>query len=296
MRNGLLRKAAGLCSSSFLFRRGRRLWAENAQNWNLSLSRWDKLWCGGYLILSDYASGEFPPRFSDQAEAYKNEIEYNASIPGKSLAEVQEAHATKPFWSAQASAQYLGHFNRLFRVLQQHGVSPPQRLLELGCGSGWLAELLAVAGYSVVGTTISHYDLELAEQKAAAHRCKQLKSKLEFRIAPMESLDAVPEFRGAFDAAYVFEALHHAFDWRKTFHATASTLRPGGWLVLANEPNRLHTCISYRVAKLSRTHEIGFVKTELVRALGEAGFRDVKVLQPKFDNWITPFWIIARKG
>lgn len=293
---GLLRKIAGVCSSSLLFKKGRKLWRKNSKCWNYPLSKWDKLWCGGYLILNDFAAGIFPPKFEDQAQSYKNEIEFNASLPGVDLIDVQKSHATKPFWDAAASEKYLGDFNRVFSILQEHGVKAGQRLLELGCGSGWMAELFAVAGYSVVGTTISRYDLELANKKAAAHKCKELNSKLEFSIRAMESLDDVPEFRAAFDAAYVYEALHHAYDWRKTLHAVATTLKNGGWLLLAGEPNRLHTCISYRVAKLSRTHEIGFQKKDLVRELNAAGFGRVEVLRPRIDNWVTHFWIMTRKG
>src|SRR5438046_1143626 len=120
---GLLRKMAGICSSSPLFKRGRELWKKNCNNWNFPLSKWDKLWCGGYIILNDFAAGIFPPRFEDQAQAYKHEIEYAASIPGVDLVNVQKAQAMKPFWGAAGTAKYLGHFNRLFAILQQHGVN-----------------------------------------------------------------------------------------------------------------------------------------------------------------------------
>jgi SAM-dependent methyltransferase len=52
----------------------------------------------------------------------------------------------------------------------------------------------------------------------------------------------------SFDGVFVFEALHHAFDWRQAIQASFHCLKEGGWLVLANEPNLLHTYISYRVA------------------------------------------------
>jgi len=289
------RRVAGVLSSSFLFGRARRLWELNSTDWNFHLSKWDKIGCGVYLILRDFAAGTFPPRFKDQDQAYQHEIDYNTSLPEMDLASVQAAHATKPFWNASASTKFLGDFNRVFSVLQKQGVLPGQRLLELGCGSGWMSELLAIAGYSVVGTTISHHDLTLANRKAAAHRCKELGSKLEFRACPMESLNEVAEFQRCFDSAYVYEALHHAYDWRKTLHAVASTLKQGGLLLIANEPNFLHTFISYRVAILSKTHEIGFARSELLKEMRDAGFEQIKVLQPVPDNWVSHFWVTARK-
>jgi 2-polyprenyl-3-methyl-5-hydroxy-6-metoxy-1,4-benzoquinol methylase len=278
------------------FSKGSRLWEANSKQWDYPLTKWEKLWCGGYLILRDYADGIFPPQFEDQAKAYQNEIDYNAALPGYDLAEAQKSHAIKPFWNAAASRKYLGDFNRIFHLLQSHGVNPGCRLLELGCGSGWMAELLATAGYSTVGTTISPYDVVLADKKAEAFKCKGLGSELRFRVQPMESVDEMPDSRGAFDAAYVYEALHHAYDWRKALRATAGTLKEGGWLLLANEPNRLHTYISYRVAKLSHTHEMGFSKRELLHELSVAGFSNIEVLQPRCDDWLTQFWIMARRA
>lgn len=292
---GFLRRLAGACAGTFPLRRGRTLWEKNSKDWNYPLSKWDKLICGGYIIASDYAAGTFPPKFEDQALAYQNEIEYHASIPGLDLAQMQRSQITKPFWGAHSCKRFLRDFNRLFQILETHGVKPPQRLLELGCGSGWMAEMLAQAGYSVVGTTISKYDVEIANKKAESVRVKNPRADIRFVECPMESVDQIPEARGAFDATFVYEALHHAFDWQKTLRASAAILKSGGWLLLASEPNRLHTFIAYRVAKLSRTHEIGFTKSALLNELKQCGFSHVEVLRPSLNNQVTPFWIMARK-
>ena len=51
----------------------------------------------------------------------------------------------------------------------------------------------------------------------------------------MESVDEIPEFNATFDAVYAYEALHHAYDWRKTLHAAATTLKQGaGYCSLAS--------------------------------------------------------------
>lgn len=293
---GFLRHVAGAVSSSFLLRRGKLLWEKNSKDWNYPLSKFDKLWCGAYLIASDYAAGKFPPQFEDQAAAYQNEIDYHTSVPGMDLAQMQRSQITKPFWTAKSCNRFFRDFNRLYTVLESHGVKPPLRLLELGCGSGWMAEMLAQAGYSVVGTTISRHDVEIANRKAEATRIKDPKADLQFVEKPMESVDQIPGAHGAFDAVFVYEALHHAFDWKQTLRASAGILKSGGWLLLANEPNRLHTFIAYRIATLSRTHEIGFSRGALVKELKACGFSDVRVLQPSFDNRVSPFWIMAHKG
>src|SRR5262245_1220934 len=237
--NSLLRRIAGACSSSFWSKKGRQLWELNSQNFAYPMSKWDKLWCGGYIILKDYAAGLFPPQFKDQAEAYQNEIEYHVSLPGIDSAEVFSRLSSKPFWDAGICETYLKGFTRIYQGFLRHEIKPGQRLLELGCGSGWMAEFFAMAGYSVIGTTISPHDVAVANKKVAAIKAKELKAELEFRACPMESVDEIPDFRSAFDGVYVFEALHHAYDWRKALQAAAAVLKAGGWLLLANEPNRL---------------------------------------------------------
>jgi len=280
--------------------KGRALWEANSKNWIMPLSKWQKLMCGGYIILEDFASGRFPPTFTDQALAYQNEIDYNASLPGYSLKECQIAHATKPFWEAQSSKKYLRDYVRLREVLQDLGLKAGDHLLELGCGSGWMAEFLALTGYRVLGTTIAPHDVELGNQKVRSLKCKEvdgaLPFDLKFAATPMESVDQLSECRNSMDAAYVYEALHHAFDWRKALRATFNSLKSDGKLVLANEPNRAHTFVSYRVARLSKTHEIGFSKGDLVRELKQIGFSKVLTLSPRFDNWVSPLWMVAYKG
>ena len=65
--------------------------------------------------------------------------------------------------------------------------------------------------------------------------------------------------------------------------------------MLANEPNRAHTFVSYRVARLSKTHKVGFARRDLLRELNSIGFSNVRVLRPRVDNWVSYFWIVASK-
>jgi SAM-dependent methyltransferase len=294
-----LQRLAGRVSASFLLRKGKRLWEANSKKWDLPLTMRDKLLAGGYIILRDYADGIFPPRFEDQALEYQKNIDYNSSLPGYSFAKAQKAQGMKPFWGAAPLRKYLREFERLVAILEDHGLRPGARLLELGCGCGWMAEFLALGGYSVLGTTIAPDDVALGNQKVAALRAKEAGGaafQLEFLAWPMESVDEIPKACNSFDGAFVYAALHHAFDWRKALGAAAKTLKPGGWLLLADEPNWFHTFKSYRVARLSNTHEIGFSRKELVQALKAAGFSTVCVLVPRINDRVTPFWITARKG
>ena len=112
----------------------------------------------------------------------------------------------------------------------------------------------------------------------------------------MEYVDeAIPE-KSAFDAVFVYEALHHAHDWKKSIHAFSACLKPGGWCFIFNEPNLLHTFVSYRVASLSNTHEIGIHPSALKQECKNAGMQDIRTLKNRWHNYTKPIWIAARKN
>ena len=259
------------------------------------MTKWDKLLAGGYLILKDISTGRFPPQFEDQAKAYQAEIDFYLSTPGQNLKTNLEAHDRKPFWGSKGFADYSAKFVKLLRIFETIGLIPGHHLLEMGCGAGWMAEFLALSGYSVCGTSIMPMDITLANKRVAAWGSRELTNQLYFRVSPMESVDEVLREGETFDGVFVFEALHHAFDWRKSIKAAYRCLKASGWLVLANEPNLLHTFVSYRVARLSNTHEIGLSRRALTREMRQAGFQEIRVFAPKPNNMISEHWIAARK-
>lgn len=288
-------KLAGLLAGSFLLGNGRRLFEENCRNYNLPLSKLQKLLAGGYIILRDHADGKFPPTFEDQARAYQAEIDFYDSMAGSTKEQNLDAHRRKPFWGPVAWGKYSASFTRLLAAFESLPLKPGARLLELGCGCGWMSEFLALSGYNVVGTTIMPDDIALGEERARALKQRGLTELLAFRTSPMESVHDAAKDLGPYDCAFVFEALHHAFDWRAAIESASRSLKPGGWLLLANEPNLLHTYVSYRIARLSNTHEIGMSRKLLVAQMQKCGLSNVRVMAPKWNNLVSEHWIAAQR-
>ncbi|KAM3110054.1 class I SAM-dependent methyltransferase [Phormidesmis sp. 146-33] len=202
-------------SRSTLLSRGRNLWTLNQQDWNLPLTRIEKLLIGAYLILDDYSRGEFPPKFNDEKTTHDAEIAYRFSLPEVTASEVAESELRKPFWFGYGTRKYLTDLIDLVVMLERLQIHPPQKLLELGCGSGWMSESLALMKFDVVGTSISPHDIRDAKTRIKSFEAKNLKVNLEFIEVPMETVAAAVPHQGLFDAVLVFEALHHAYDWRK---------------------------------------------------------------------------------
>jgi SAM-dependent methyltransferase len=290
----VLKRLAALLAGSPLFSRARRLTEENRAKWNLPVGGVDNLLICSHLILSDYAAGLFPLPHLDRATAYENEKQYGRALGGVLWEEFQAKEMRKPFWDGNAADKYLNGFVRLLRLVESLGVAPGSRVLELGCGSGWMAEFFALAGYNVVATTLAPSDESAVKRRAAALQAKGLTNELVFKLTPMESVDQVVDLN-SFNAAYVHQALHHVYDWKAALKATFRTLKPGGWMIIADEPNVLHTFTSYRMGKLSGTHEIGMRRRKIIRCLRDAGYREVRAISPRFDDRLHPLWIAARK-
>jgi SAM-dependent methyltransferase len=293
--SSLLKRLSAQLAESPLLRTGKSLWERNQTDWNLPLSKAQKLAAGLYIILRDHADGRFPPTFQDQQKAYQAEIDYNSNLPGLTPDSVMDANLRKPFWGQRIMERHLQDFCRLAGDLRRLGVAPGSRLLELGCGMGWMAEFFALLRYDVTGTSIAPGDIQAARSRASTLAARGLAVRLDFRVGPMESVHEVVADLPPFDAVFVYEALHHAFDWGQGLDASFRCLRPGGWFLLASEPNRVHTAVSYRVARLSNTHEIGFARGALLRRLRSAGFRDIRVLRHRLGLGVRTHWLAARR-
>ena len=115
---------------------------------------------------------------------------------------------------------------------------------------------------------------------------------MNFVCSPCEEIDSILEDK-QFDGIFIYEALHHCYDWQKVCQNVFLLLKSGGYFFILNEPNFIHTAVSYRVAKLENTHEIGFKRWELINVLKKSGFK-VKVVR---GDWLfRPMWIVAYKN
>jgi len=149
------------------------------------------------------------------------------------IGEAGRAHAVgKPF-SDEDCGLYLLRAGALLSLLPP----PPARVLDCGCGTGWLACFLARRGYEVVGTDVSAGAIALARAHPLFRDAGET-GPPDFRVADSEALP----FTSEFDAVVFFDSLHHATDDGAALRMLSSAhraLRSGGMCV-ALEPGRGH--------------------------------------------------------
>lgn len=103
-------------------------------------------------------------------------------------------------------------------------LSPGAKVLEVGCGLGWVSNVITSLGYDLLAV-----DASAETVSEARSRYPQVK---------FETADAETFCRpGAFDALMAFEVLEHIKDWEQAVANWKASLKPGG-LLLMSTPNR----------------------------------------------------------
>lgn len=100
-------------------------------------------------------------------------------------------------------------------------LGPGVVVLEVGCGTGQLTELLCVRGCQVTGIDVSGSMVEAARLRLGHEH-------VTLRVSPYEAFDAVPS---SFDLIVSADAMHW-IDPDVRYAKSAQLLRPGGWLAV----------------------------------------------------------------
>jgi SAM-dependent methyltransferase/glycosyltransferase involved in cell wall biosynthesis len=161
--------------------------------------------------------------------------------PRKLDAERNHYLKTKPFYNlANKPTKHQGegmdaethrHFCDFANIAVTLGLPAGSRILDVGCGSGWLSEYFARLGYQVKGIDISPTLVEMSRDRVArlaydvdhetALRCSFEVHDIE--MAPLSE---------RFDAVLCYDSLHHFEDEGAVLRHIAAMLRVGGVLFI----------------------------------------------------------------
>ena len=127
----------------------------------------------------------------------------------------------KPFSNPSDSIHLTRH---LALVLEAADLFRGARVLEVGCGTGWLSIGLAQMGCDAVGVDISPKAIALAEQLKAARGPAQ-SGQVEFMAYDGKTLPLPDE---SVDRVICYDAFHHVRDQAATLKEFARVLKKGG--------------------------------------------------------------------
>lgn len=193
---------------------------------------------------------------------------------------------TKPFYNLahRHSEKYEGegpdadthrHFCDFANMAVALSLPPGARILDVGCGSGWLCEYFARFGYDVTGIDISPALIDLARerlQRVPYRVDDDTNLRYQFFVHDIE-IAPLPE---TFAAVICYDALHHFEDEHSVFVNLNSMLDYGGLLfVLEGEWPRAGSATEEELRGVMRqyqTLESPFSRDYLLSLLREHGF------------------------
>ena len=170
------------------------------------------------------------------------------------------AHALRKPFSDPACGEYLMRIGAIASLLP----TPPAKLLDLGCGTGWTSRFFAEMGFRVTGQDIA---TDMIREAIATHSGSSL--DLVFEASDYEH----PRYRSEFDVVVFFDSLHHAENELTALRSAFDALVPGG-ICVTSEPGLGHAQSPEALAAVDRfgVNERD-MPPSLIRSAGkEAGF------------------------
>jgi 2-polyprenyl-3-methyl-5-hydroxy-6-metoxy-1,4-benzoquinol methylase len=157
-----------------------------------------------------------------------------------------------PYWVDVQKAEYLNTPKRyiwcdpkieailygavkaiLFAALPKEGV----RILDVGCGAGWLALELARLGHRVTGIDIAEKRIEIARDAAAREGVS-----INYQAIPLEEL----EVQEPFDVIVSYGSLHHFPNVTEAVAKISDLLKDdGSFLLLENSGNLIRDGVNW---------------------------------------------------
>jgi SAM-dependent methyltransferase len=186
----------------------------------------------------------------------------------------------KPFY-APPSYELARCLHTFAHIVERLQLGPRAQVLDVGCGPGWMSEYLARCGYWVTGIDISPDMVNIARERVAAIEGEVgsgLEAAAEFHAMHVRDLP----WRNRFDAAILYDTMHHFDDERETLGVIRSGLVPGGLLYLHEgarpEPGSAGEKTLIEEMRAFGTLESPFDPEYLAAVVEEAGFVDVQRL------------------
>jgi 2-polyprenyl-3-methyl-5-hydroxy-6-metoxy-1,4-benzoquinol methylase len=132
----------------------------------------------------------------------------------------------KSFWRDPLFIDlYEGEVTRTYlRLLQSH-CGDGLKILDVGCGAGYVSLEIARGGHHVLGIDISAECIKVAEQTRDKAPKGQKFGSLEYAATPLSGV------AGTYDVVLFSVALHHFPDIEGAIAAVNKLLKPGGFLL-----------------------------------------------------------------
>jgi SAM-dependent methyltransferase len=216
------------------------------------------------------SGGRLPSLGQDYGEAHRRYVE-RIGVGGEVWLR------SKPF-SVPPGYELRECLRTFTHIVDRLGLGVRAQVLDVGCGPGWLSEFLARCGYWVTGVDVSEDMVRIARERIAAIEepiGEGIEALAEFHAMPVLEMP----WTDRFDAAILYDAMHHFDDEVATLRVIRRTLVPGGRIYIHEGVRPPEGSEGERelIAEMEEygTLESPFDPDYLVAVLGKAGFTQV---------------------
>jgi SAM-dependent methyltransferase len=185
---------------------------------------------------------------------------------------IESPQCSKPFMDVDNAVHLCTHLGLLF---ESAALFRGCRVLDYGCGTGWLSLAMAQMGCDAIGVDVSANAVRLAEQVVARDPVKK-SGTANFQVYDGERL---PFDDASFDRIVCFDAFHHARDQLATLREFHRVLKVGGRVAFV-EPGPQHSTTAQSQAEMvnHQVIENDVVMEEIVAHANEIGFEPPELL------------------
>ena len=116
--------------------------------------------------------------------------------------------------------------------LHSHLKDSPSRILDLGCGTGYLYLPLLKRGHTLTGVDLSQEMIDVLQQQVP-QEVQSRSTLLAMEVEAFLATDAQ-----TYDAVVLSALLHHLYDYESVIRKICAKVKPGGMLMIFFEPLR----------------------------------------------------------